>query len=119
MGKHTDTVRCTTTSNATIMNEYSMRKVEELSGVCTVERGGTRDRTVVTGVREGYSWRNMPLDGGQQPGACTDSAPDQLSCCMTILALNNNRMFKMKSGSFPGLNLPNLHSPYFPTEPCW
>lgn len=52
-----------------------MRKVEELSGVCTVERGGTRDRTVVTGVREGYSWRNMPLDGGQQPGACTDSAP--------------------------------------------
>lgn len=31
---------------------------------------------------------------------------DQLPCCTVILALSNNRISKMKSGSFPALGLP-------------
>lgn len=40
---------------ATVMNKYVMArwKREKQSGTCALERGGTGDMTVVTGVREG------------------------------------------------------------------
>ena len=41
-----------TTARICVMCNREVGKMEEQSGVCTVERGGTRDRTVVTGVRE-------------------------------------------------------------------
>lgn len=91
-------------------------KTEKQSGVCSTERGGMRDVTAVTGVREGYGGQeNSSLLSGADKVVCSSlelahtclhrhcPSPNTQSVCTTALVLSNDGTSERRS-SFSGLD---------------
>lgn len=85
-------------------------EIEEWNCACTVERGGSKDRTTVTVMREVYSGQgNLSLPSSVGGVVCLKLektqhlSPSTLPSCVTALAPSNSRISKMKNGLFSRL----------------